>query len=437
MAFNISYVYQAVDKFTPVANKVKRSVDSIKQRFNRAGISVKKFGKNLQGLGRNMALKVTAPLALLGGLALRASANMETLRISLESMTGSSEAAEKTLRSIVAFTAETPFQLEGVGKAAKQLLSFGVSQDQLIGKLRFLGDIAAGANVPLTDMAAIFGKSKAKGKAMTEELLQLSDRGIPIIATLAKGLGISKEKIFDLASKGKISFEILQKAMIKMTQKGGIFFEQTKKQSGTLAGIFSTLKDNINISLAHIGDQLVETFNLKEVLKDTIAFIQQITLKVRDFIKVHPGLSKTIIIVLALVAALAPLLLIVGTISVAVVGLGAAAGVAATGISAMLGPIGLLIAGLTIASGLILKVRGDMDQLQAGEATRSRIQQDIDFQNRQSAIRAAAGGVASQGGGKMRLDGNININAPKGAVSSVDTKTSGGGNLGLNMAGAM
>ena len=57
------------------------------------------------------------------------------------------------------FTAKTPFQLEDVGAAAKMLLSFGVAGDDIIDRLQVLGDIAAGANVPLQDMAAIYGKT--------------------------------------------------------------------------------------------------------------------------------------------------------------------------------------------------------------------------------------------------------------------------------------
>lgn len=431
MAFNISYVYHAIDRFTPVANKIKRNIDGITKKVNISRKSIQKFGQGLRSVGRNLALKVTLPIVAFAGFALKASANMETLRISLESMTGSSEKAAKVLKDLITFTARTPFQLEGVGRAAKQLLSFGVSQDKLIGKLKFLGDIAAGANVPLTDMASIFGKAKAKGKAMTEELLQLSDRGIPIIAVLAKGLKISKERIFDLASKGKISFEILQKAMIKMTEKGGIFFRQTEKQSATLAGVFSTLKDNVNIALADIGDQLVETFDLKQVLKDTISFIQRMTKSMKEFVKSNPLLSKTILIVIALSAALAPILITLGLI---------VAGFAALAfpIAALSAPVLVLIAVLTTALGLIAKVKGDFSDLQAGEHTRKTIQGDIEKMQAATALLLSKKGVASGAGSSGEMNGKIVVEAASGTkIQSATSSIKGiGGNLGISMAGA-
>ena len=68
--------------------------------------------------------------------------------------------------------------------------------------------------------------------------------------------------------------------------------------------------------------------------------------------------------------------------------------------------------------------------LRAGEKARSRIQADIFEMETQLAVREIQSNI--------KLEGNININAPAGVVKSVDAKVSGAsaGNLGLNMAGA-
>ena len=95
---------------------------------------------------------------------------------------------------------------------------------------------------------------------MTLELLQLSDR-IPIIDVLAKQMKVPKQAIFDLASKGKIGFEILATAMESMTKDGVTFADQMKKQSASLFGLFSTPKDNVFNALAEIGDIMVDTFS--------------------------------------------------------------------------------------------------------------------------------------------------------------------------------
>jgi len=342
MAFDISFVYKAIDRFSPTTNAIKRSVDSVSKKFTKLQRTVKETGASLRKVGSSLALKVTAPILGFAGLAIKTSADIETMKVAFESMTGSAEKASEVVKGLIDFTAKTPFQLAGVGKAAKQLLSFGVSTEELQGKLKFLGDIAAGANVPLSDMAAIFGKSKAKGKAMTEELLQLSDRGIPIIDTLAKGMGVSKDKIFDLASKGKISFSILEKALIKLTQKGGVFFNQMAKQSKTTTGLFSTLKDNVVLAMAAVGDQIIETFDLKQVLKDSIAFIQRMTAGFKQFVKNNPRLAKFVLILIGALAVLGPLAIAIGGL-VAILGI-------------LLNPITLIIVGVVALVGAIAAI---------------------------------------------------------------------------------
>ena len=97
------------------------------------------------------------------------------------------------------------------------MLIAGVAVEDMEAQLRVLGDVAAGANRPLTDMSAIFAKIKNKGKAYTEELLQLSDAGVPILNILSERLGVTKDEVFDLASKGRISADIMEKAFKIMT----------------------------------------------------------------------------------------------------------------------------------------------------------------------------------------------------------------------------
>ncbi len=326
MAFNISYLYQIIDKASRPLVKISGAQKKVAKFADVAATKAKRFSKALnnlrkragsaaakmRSLGGSLTLRVTAPLGVLAGLALRSSANLETLQTSFESMLGSAKKARELTKQLVEFTARTPFQLEGVGKAAKQLLAFGVTTEELLPTMLFLGDIAAGSGGSISEMAAIFGKVKAKGRAFTEELLQLSDRGIPIIDVLAKRFGVTKEAIFDAASKGKISFEILEDAMKKMTAKGGIFFAQMDRQSETLAGLFSTLKDNISLALAELGDSLSKSLDLKQLMKDLISGIQTATKAFAEFAKNNPALVKVGLIITGIAVVVGPLIASLG-----------------------------------------------------------------------------------------------------------------------------
>lgn len=348
MAFNIQYTFIATDRFSSTSDKVSRSVKKLNSRFKSLNDRLRRTADRMSSIGQSLSLKLTAPIIAVGVMAIKTAADLETMQVSFESMLKSGDKAKKLMKDLIEFTAKTPFQLEGVGAAAKKLLAFGIQQENLLGTMKILGDIASGANVPLGDLAQAFGKAAAKGKLMTEELNQFAERGVPIIDVLAKKMGVSKQKIFDLASKGKISFRILRSALQSMTDKGGIFFDQMAKQSRTLTGLFSTLRDNVNLALAEIGQQLVKTFDLKTKVSDAIKKIQEITARIKKFVELNPGLAKLIIKFIGITAVIGPLLVTLAVLikSIAV-------------INALLfaNPIGLVVVGITaLTAGVIFLI---------------------------------------------------------------------------------
>lgn len=401
MAFNISYRFQVLDKFSKPLRQMQKQLKRTQQKVrnlsktmkstgistalqkiaNKTGVAAramgrfaaatgramrdaarkvkafaKKAGKRLRDVGRNLTAKLSLPISILGGFALKASAKTETMTVAFKSMLGSLGKAKNLVKDVRAFTAKTPFQFGDVGGATRQLLAFGVVGEKVLGKLKFLGDIAAGAGVPLSDMAQIFGKVKAKGKAMTEEILQASERGIPIIAELAKVMKRPQSSILDLASKSKISFKIFEKALKSMTEKGGIFFNQTEEQSNTLSGIFSTLVDNIENILSDVGDELVKAFSLKQSMKDFILFLQNAGEKFKAFAKANPQLTKMLFVFTAIAAVMGPLLIGLGFM--------------ATGLAVLLSPVALIVAaivgfgaGLAILTAKSQKVRDAFSRL--------------------------------------------------------------------------
>lgn len=489
MAFNVSYIYQIKDKYSATANRIKAKNAAIGKSFDSLRAKVSKLSKKFSSLGKGLSLKVTAPILAIAGFALKSAADIETLGVAFESMTRSAKQSAIVVKGLISFAAKTPFQLIGIGKAAKQLLAAGVTVENLQGKLKFLGDISAGANVPLSDMASIFAKAKAKGKAMTEELLQLSDRGIPIISVLSKQLGVAKDEVFELASKSRISFSVLEKAMVSMSATGGVFADQMKKQSNTLAGVWSTLKDNVNLALASLGAQIAETFDLKNTINSVISIIQKVTAVFVKFTKENPRLAKLAIIILAVAAAVGPLLIGMGVL-LALVGPAIAGFTAVSAIIATVGPAlltaaagaaifgaiaapvfvviavaiaglikhwdtlkqamqnimefwsGAFLIGLGVVSDTIKEIIGLVSSVFGLSTDAVAIDvrtQQRDTEREKILSRLRGPSVASQTlTNNARLDGEININAPSGVVNNVKSSMTGAniGGLGLNLAGA-
>ncbi len=316
-----------------------RSLDKMVARAKRAG-------QQTRAMGIGLSAAITAPIIGASIFSLKAAADLETMQVSFESMLGSAENATAMMTDLKKFSAGTPFQLSDIGKATKTLLSFGIASEDVLDSMKFLGDIAAGANIPLGDIASTFGKIKARGKAMTEELNMLSDRGIPILDALAKSFGVSKNEIFEMASQSKLTADIVEKALRGMSEEGGMFEDQMAKQSKTLAGIWSTLKDNIFLLAAEFGNAIAETGDLKEVMGDLIGLAQQ---GVKWFKELDKETRKNILAGLALAAALGPVLIILGSIiSISASAVGALAAIAGSTVLAPLLLVGLAIAAIVL-----------------------------------------------------------------------------------------
>lgn len=471
--FNVIYNIIANDKFSAVARRINTSGTKIRNTFRKLEVASRyarrqltklnktlgESGKKIKDLGKGLSTKLSLPLALVGGMALKQSANLETMRVSLESMTGSVDNAAILMKDLINFTATTPFQLEGVGDATKTLLAFKVSQDDMIPTLRMLGDIAAGTNAPLSDMAKIFGKSKAKGKLMTEELLQFAERGIPLIDVLADGFGVTKDKVFEMASKSQISFDVMQKALAKTTAQGGVFYKQTEKQSGTLNGLWSTMKDNVSLAFSTLGDEMVKTLNLKEHMVDFTKVIQKLTKGFADFAKNNPTITKIILLLGVFLTVIGPLLIPLGMFISMLPMIAAGFALVSASLSPILIPILAVIAAFTAAyqvgkwlAGLLkgfpsiwhgigkavsfiinpiqefAALFEDISTL-AGKAINFLVGSDTDDIN-SAAVKS--GNVTNT----SKVD--VNINSPEGVVKSIKTRSDNvsGLNVGHNMLAA-
>ena len=160
-------------------------------------------------------------------------------------MLGDADKAGALLKDLSKFAAETPFEFPEIANAGKSLLAFGFTADTIKDNLRRLGDVASSLNIPLGDLTEIYGKARTQGRLFSEDINQLTGRGIPIIAELAKQFNVAESEVKNMVEKGKVGFPELQKAMEAMTNEGGKFAGGMANQSQTLNGLLSTAKDNL------------------------------------------------------------------------------------------------------------------------------------------------------------------------------------------------
>jgi len=253
-------------------NELSKRFRDVKNRSNAAGNRIQKFGRQSATASRGVNRLGASVRKLLTGLALLQSARfiigsgaqLETQRKSLEVLTGSLVKTNEIIKELQAFGAVTPFKSSELIDTAKRLKAFGFETDKIVDVTKRLGDIAGATGSDLNGIATAFGQIQAKGKLQQEENLQLLERGVDITSELKKITGLQGTEFESAMRKGKISSELVNQALINLTETGGQYAGGAIAQSTTLAGKFSTLIDNIE----RLAQKLAKTLEpaLKKIL---------------------------------------------------------------------------------------------------------------------------------------------------------------------------
>lgn len=258
-------------------------------------------------------------------------AETEQIEIAFRSLIGDAQLAQKTLADLREFAVVTPFELPQILEAAKSMLAYGQSAETIVPTMQRLGDVASALNIPLSSLTYLYGTLKSSGRVMTVDMRQFANRGIPIWLELAKVIGmVSKDtreltgaqstQLQQMVSKGKVTFEMIEKAFISMTSEGGRFFDMMKDQSASFNGIISNLKDSLGLLLADIGKQIIEGFDLKRITGEVRDFA---TWAANAFKNMDPEMKKFLFTIVGVTAGFGVLLSAVLAVKAAIFTVGA------------------------------------------------------------------------------------------------------------------
>ena len=251
------------------------NTNKLKGRLDKSNRSLRDTGKSAKQASSGVKTLTGALGPLLKALAVAATARfifvktaeLETQRKSLEVLTGSLEKTNKIIKELQDFSAVTPFTSSELIEQTKRLKAFGFETNELVDTTRRLSEVAGATGADLQGISTAFGQIRAKGKLQQEENLQLLERGVDITTELKKITGLQGEEFASAMRKGKIGADLVNQALINLTNKGGAFFGGATKQADTLNGQLSTLIDNVDKLAIAIGDFLEPA--LKKVFKET------------------------------------------------------------------------------------------------------------------------------------------------------------------------
>nr|DAL23069.1 MAG TPA_asm: tail tape measure protein [Caudoviricetes sp.] len=194
---------------------------------------------------------------------------------------GSAEAANGMVGSLQKLASATPLAMSDLAGGAQTLLAFGVASDDVSGTLQRLGDISLGNADKMQSLARAYGKATAQGKLTGETVQMMIDAGWNPLIDICDQTGESMEDVQKRMAAGSISAEELTQAVNHATDAGGKFAGGMEAASKTVAGLTSTLQDNINAMLGELM-QPVSDAMLSTLLPTAIDAVDQLTTAFED-----------------------------------------------------------------------------------------------------------------------------------------------------------
>jgi tape measure domain-containing protein len=263
------------------SNKLKSEIGgSLASQGRAAGESYS--GGFSSGIGKIGAIISGAfAVSKLGDVAkfgLEVAAQNEQAQISFTTLLKSGSKAKTFIGQLQQFAAKTPFDFPGLQQSASQLLAAGINSKKIIPIMTTLGNVTSGMGTGAEGVqraSAAIQQMNAAQKISAEDLNQLRDAGIPVYDLLSKALDKPKTQIAKLVQGGKLGKDALDKMMKALETGKGLerFSGLMDKQSQSLVGLWSTVKDTFGQGLAKAIGPMIPT--IKKILGQVSGIAQR------------------------------------------------------------------------------------------------------------------------------------------------------------------
>lgn len=264
---------QFVSKMQEVVRALERTKDSSKSTessFSGLGSKLANLGMIVTGAYAGFQMLSAAIESTIGSI-MQYSMSMENSQAAFGVFLGNAQLAAQYTQDLKKIAADTPFDLPGVMDAGKKLLAFGFDAQTSLNLLRTIGDASAALGLGTEGIDRItlaIGQIQAKGRVMGDELLQLTEAGIPAQEILAEKLGLTADEVKNIGDAGIDANTAIQALTEGMNERFGGMAETL---SNNMQGLISTIEDN----LQNIGGFAFEP--LFEGLKNGLRQVRDLT----------------------------------------------------------------------------------------------------------------------------------------------------------------
>lgn len=242
---------------------VSAETDEAERSLKSLSSNVSSFGDSFKqglGIGTGVALMQAGFQAIGSGLgALKSSVidfnqQLDQSRaVFTRYFEGNSQLAEQFLNTLKGFAATTPFEFKDLSTLAIRLQNANTNANDIIPTLKAIGN-AASASGSLSQesigrITTALTQMQMRGKVTGEEMMQLTEAGVPAWNILAEATGKPIGQLQKMASQGEITADVFIGAFRGMYENAGLMEGASK----SLTGALSTIRDVGTQAFAEVG----------------------------------------------------------------------------------------------------------------------------------------------------------------------------------------
>lgn len=264
-----SIVINGVNTIIKKNNELSGQKDELGDVYDKLGDSAKTASQKVKvGLadikaGIDMAVAASKTLYNVAEKGIAYNSTIEQLKTSFEVMTGSAEKAAEVTERLRVMGAQTPFEMKDLASTTQLLMQYGFTADEALDRMSMLGDVAQGNVQAMNSIALGYAQMSSAGKVNLVDLKQMIQAGFNPLQEISERTGESMASLYDRISKGTMTVDEITESMRNATSEGGRFYQSMEKQSQTLNGQLSTLKDNTDQLLGSVTEGLSEGLRLE------------------------------------------------------------------------------------------------------------------------------------------------------------------------------
>jgi len=293
----------AYGKVSIDSSGVKSGVDGANKSLGSLEQKAKQLGATLQSIGKIMTTSFTLPILAAGAASIKYASDLEETRNKVKVVFGdmSEDVLEWGENSALAFGQSKQQALEAAGTFGNLFTSMGLGKDASADMSKGLVELAADlASFNNLDPAIVLEKLRS---GLVGEVEPLRTLGINL------SMAQVQAKAFEMGladSSGQLSQAALLQA------RYALILEQSTNAQGDFARTSDGLANQTRILNAQWRDALATLG--QHLLPIALQVVQWLNKMLESFNNLSPGVQKSILIVLALVAVIGPLLFALGAI---------------------------------------------------------------------------------------------------------------------------